>query len=165
MRSALVTAASTSMTGVATGGESIGSIFTFQVSRWVVSKISMRSRSSTCFTVVSAMISCSWSAATSACADTRSSGGERADVHLGLVHARQLLREFEGRLARFDVGARPPPAPSTTDFVFATVCTVLSRRRVSAMSRFVRLVASCCRAESMKRSRTSGCDTLTDRPD
>src|SRR5207244_1941667 len=42
---------------------------------------------------------------------------------------------------------------------------MLSRSRVSAMPRFTRLVASCCRAASVNRSRISGCDTLTDNPD
>ena len=63
-----VTAASRSMAIVPTGGVSIGSIFTFHIERSVGSKMRTRSRSSTWRTAVSAMISCSWFAATSACA-------------------------------------------------------------------------------------------------
>src|SRR6185312_13224315 len=50
-------------------------------------------------------------------------------------------------------------------FTSAVVCTSVSRSRVSAMARFTRLVASCWRDASTKRSRTSGCDTLIDSPD
>jgi hypothetical protein len=57
--SAFVTAASTSRIAVPTGGVSTVSSCTFQLSRTVGSKISTRSRSSDCFTAVSAMISCS----------------------------------------------------------------------------------------------------------
>ena len=66
---------------------------TFQTSRRAASKISRRSRSSDCFTAVSATMSCSWFAATSACADTRSMRRRLPDVHLGLVHAHQFLGE------------------------------------------------------------------------
>ena len=75
-RSAFVTAASRSTAAVVIGGESTGSIFTVQTLRSAVSKMSSRSRSSTCLTAVSAMMSCSRSDATSACAETRSSGGD-----------------------------------------------------------------------------------------
>ena len=58
------------------GGASTGSSGTFQTSRLVASKIKTRSRSSACRTAVSATITCSWFAATSACADNKSSGGD-----------------------------------------------------------------------------------------
>ncbi len=50
-------------------------------------------------------------------------------------------------------------------FTLAVVCTRLSRSRVPAMSRLIWLVFSCCRAASIDRSRTSGWDTASDRPD
>ena len=104
-----------------------------------------RRRSSACFTAVSAMISCSWLAATSACADTRSSGGDCADVDLGLVDARQLLRRARAPTAARRRWRAPTRDSSTRVFTSAVVWTRLSRSRVSAMSRLVRLVASCCR--------------------
>src|SRR5438105_3447875 len=45
----------------------------------------------------------------------------------------------------------------------AVVCTRVSCRRVPAMSRSMRLVATCWRALSMAMSRMRGCETFTDR--
>ena len=152
------------MAAVAIGGESTVSIATFQFSRFAVSKISRRSRSSASFTVVSAMISCSWSAATSACADTRSSGGDVPTSTLALLTrtsswARSSVDRRASTVARADTRFQ------YADFTFAVVWTRLSRSRVSEMSRLVRLVASCWRLLSMDRFRMSGCDTATDSPD
>ena len=70
----------------------------------------------------------------------------RADVHLRLVHAHQLLARASAPIAARRRWRAPRPGSSTRLFTFAVVCTRLSRSRVSAMSRLVRLVASCWRA-------------------
>ena len=123
----VVTAASTSIAAVATGGESTGVDAARSSSRAAsVSKISRRRRSSACFTAVSAMISCSWFAATSACADTQIERRRRSDVDLGLVHAHQLLAPARSADRRASTFARADTRFQYAAFTLAVVCTRLS---------------------------------------
>ncbi len=107
-----MTAASTSSGVVPTGGESTGSRRTFQTSR--IGRIEDEQPQPIFGLLhrVSAMISCSWFAATSACADSEIERRRLSDVHLGLVHARQLLGELERAAAAHRRWRAPTPGSS-----------------------------------------------------
>ena len=88
------------------------------------------------------MISCSWLAATSACAETRSSGGDCPTSTFALLTRTSSSASVERGPPRVDVRPRRDQIP-VRRLHAAVVWTRLSRSRVSAMSRLVWLIASC----------------------
>ena len=136
-----------------TGGESIGVELRRSSCRAASGRRSARAADPRpACTAVSAMISCSWLRGDFGLRRHEVERRRLTDVDLGLVHARQLLRELQRRLPRVDVGAAPTPGSSTALFTFAVVCTTLSRSRVSAMSRLIaaRRRAAAAARRSMK---------------